>query len=479
MKTILCIVLLCVAQVIPACPLWAAERYNPSASEILKVKGLTDDPAPFYTNSNYYKQWIPDEVWSQITYDVEAMKAAWEKAVGFKASDVVGQIAPEIKPGKYTLEDKKKYPFDKLMTPYHYKKFNQPGAEGLPNHMGYFTEFEVVPTRQCYHALPVAEATLKNMGKTQQDEKGYIVFGSFQGGFPFPRPSGDHMGMQLLYNWEKRRKDHENARNYDLTLGINSKFRVDHEGVADYYWLRLEGRVMNPPLGWYDERAKLQREMVLVNYTIFSPKDLYGNVYSSIAYADPKKETNLLAYVNILRRVRKLSSSDRQDQAVGQDISFDDADGFSQVLNPDIYPYDYKVIEDREFLVPAYTVDASEYFDSKDSFKWKGLRFERRPVWVVEMDQKDSNYIYSKRVMYFDKETLLPLLMEFYDRKGRYYRTFENLWGQVVPMGIFNSIENISADWIDVHSTLTFAPSFPATWMSRDDYDLRTMFKAK
>ncbi|MEW6443630.1 MAG: DUF1329 domain-containing protein [bacterium] len=479
MRRVLFVGLLCAAQMVISQSSWSADRYNPPANEILKVKNLTDDPSPFYTKSNFYKQWIPDDVWSQITYDPEAMKAAWEKAVGFKAPDVVGKIAPEIKPGRYTLSDKTKFPFDKLMTAYHYKKFNQPGADGLPNHMGYFTELEVVPTQQWYHALPVAEATLKNMGKTQQDENGYIVFGTFEGGFPFPRPSGDHMGIQLLYNWEKRRKDHENARNYDLTVGINSKFRVDHEGVADYYWLRLEGRVMLPPFGWYDERAKTQREMVLTVYTIFSPKDLYGNVYSAIGYADPKKETNFLAYVNLLRRVRKLSSSDRQDQAVGQDISFDDADGFTQQLSPDIYPYDYKVIDDREFLVPAYTTDASEYFDSKDSFKWKGLRFERRPVWVVEMHQRDPNYLYSKRVIYFDKETLMPLLFECYDKKGRYYRTFENLWGEVVPMGIFNSILNVSADWIDVHSTLTFAPSFPATWMSRDEFDLRNMFRSK
>ena len=135
-----------------------------------------------------------------------------------------------------------------------------------------------------------------------------------------------------------------------------------------------------------------------------------------------------------------MSATDTQDQAVGQDLAFDDSGFLSQALRPDRYPFEVRLIDEREFLMPAYTLDGASYLDSKDGWKWKGLRFERRPMWVIEMNQLDRNYIYSKRVLYFDKETLVPHFQEMYDQKGRYYRHLDVEWGQVAPLGYLNAI---------------------------------------
>ncbi len=473
-STVLLLALLLVASTA-----WAIKNYHAPIKDLEAVKGTIDDPAPFYTDSQYYKIFIPDEVWKTITHDPVESRAAWEKAVGFRAKDVVGQIAPEIKPGKYTLSDKEKYPFKELMTPYHYNRFNAPGTEGLPKHIGYFTEFEVIETQQLWHGLPVGKASLENMGKTQLDEQGYIKHETFVAGYPFPRPSGDNMGWQIINNWQKRPSEPENAANYDLTIGVNSRGGIDHRGTAHFFWVTLEGRVMYPPYGWFDKRSQKQGESLVIIYTIFSPRDLYGNVYHQVRFSDPKKDSNFLAYVNFLRRIRKLSSTDRQDQAVGQDICFDDASMFAQTLRPDRYPYETTVIEEREFLVPAYSFDGSDYLDSKDGWKWKGLKFERRPMWVLEMKQLDKNYIYSKRVFYFDKETLLPQLHLMYDQKGRLYRMNDLQWGMVEPLGYFNTLHVNNCDFIDEHCTWTFAPSYPALWLERKDLSLRSMMKQK
>ena len=227
--------------ILVASSLWAVQPYQASIKDITDIKDVIDDPAPFYTDSNYYKKFIPDEVWEQLVHDPEESRAAWEKAIGFRARDLVGKIAPEIKPGKYTLADKEKYPFKELMTEYHYKRFNAPGTEGLPNHIGMYTEIEVIETQQLWYAKPLAEATLENMGKTQLDEEGYIKPETYVSGFPFPRPAGEHVPMQLLYNWQKRFKDHENTANYDLTIGVNSRGNIDHRGTAHYMVLRTRG----------------------------------------------------------------------------------------------------------------------------------------------------------------------------------------------------------------------------------------------
>lgn len=479
MKNTAMINLFLLATLLLTLPAEAVRPYQAPIADILAIKDIVDDPTPFYTESKYYKVFIPDEVWEKITFDPAQSRAAWEKTVGLRARDLVGNIAPEIKPGKYTFSDKEKYPFKELMTPYHYKRFNEPGTDGLPNHIGHFTEFAVIPTQQVFHSVPLAEASLQNMGKTDQNERGYIVPDTFEGGYPFPRPSGPHKAMQIVYNWEKRRRDTESAVNYDLTLGVNGAHTIDHRGTATFYYLRTQGRVVIPPYGWYDQRAKKNGEEMVQLFTVFSPRDLFGNVYYGILYTDPERDMNFLAYVNFLRRVRKLSSTDSQDQAVGQDLCFDDSEGLTQRLNPNRYPYEFSVIEEREFLMPAYSTEAADYLDSKDNWKWKGLRFERRPIWVVQMKQLDPNYLYSKRVAYFDQESLLPILWEYYDQKGRYYRTYEVLWGLVVPMGYYNSIHVNNCDWLDVHCTWGFNPAYPALWLSRQDVSLRTMMRQK
>jgi Protein of unknown function (DUF1329) len=459
-------------------PALAIDPYPIDETDVKKYKDITDDPRPIFDNTKDHKVWIPDEAWSQITYDIDEMKRVWSECVGFKAPDVVGKVAPEIKPGKYTLADKTKLPFDKLMNKWEYARWNKPG-DGLANHIGNYTEIEIVPTRQYYWALPVAEATLKYAGKTKQDDAGYILDETYSGGLPFPKPSGKHKGIQIIYNYERRYEEGEDALLVDLTIGVDKNWNHDHTGAAVTYMLRTKGRVVTPPFGLLDKRAAKQRELKTTIYTLSAPRDYFGNVYSITSFTDPNKSNMILAYVNILRRIRKLSSSDKQDQAVGQDITFDDAFGWSQAISPKIYPFEYRVIEEREFLVPALSLDGAEYTDSKDKYSLKTARFERRPCWVVECKQLDSNYIYSKRVVTVDKETLNFIYHEMYDQKERLYRGMMLQFAFLEPMGLVNPFYILSGDFIDVHSTLSYDIGYPALWVDRNETSLRNLMKAK
>ena len=52
--------------------------------------------------------------------------------MGFRAPDLVGKIAPEIKPGKYTYKDVQNNPgFKQLMWPDLYKRI-KPGGPPMP-----------------------------------------------------------------------------------------------------------------------------------------------------------------------------------------------------------------------------------------------------------------------------------------------------------------------------------------------------------
>jgi hypothetical protein len=462
-------------------PLWAKEVFKISHSDIESVKKVLDDPAPFYTNCQYFKKWLPQEVWDMLIFDENQMKTLWAEVVGLKAPEEVGKIVPEITPGKYTLKDKDRLNFKQLMPEYFYNKFNEPGTGPYPNLLGNFTEFEVVPTRQYYRSLPIAEATKKYMGTVKQDENGYLLPDSYIAGLPFPRPAGPHKAMQIIYNYTFgfAMINWDDSIALDNVIGVNKDWKIDHVGKGTAPIINTVGRVHFKPYGWLDERAKEQKEQNILRYTVLEPRDIYGNIYCSTAYIAPEKDTTTLAYVNVLRRVRKLSSSDKQDQAVGQDIAMDDSWGFTQKLSPVIYPYEYKIIEEREFLVPVMTLEGDSYIDSKEKFKYRNLKFERRPLWVVEMKQKDPNYIYSKRIWYVDKETLMPLALLFYDQKDRLYRTFINYMGFIPSMGIINFFQNNNEDLIDTHSTFSFTTAYPNPYLERNDAGFKSLMKAK
>ncbi|MCP4683175.1 MAG: DUF1329 domain-containing protein, partial [Desulfobacterales bacterium] len=184
-----------------------AESYLPKVDDVTKAKAVVDDNTDL-VETFHPRDILPPEVWNMMNFDQDKMKQLWAELVGFKAPDLVGKIAPEIQPGKYTYKDVEKSPgLQKLFPPV---VLNTVKAGGPP-HAGNIMDFEIEPTRQFFMALPAAEITKKNLGKTRLDKDGYIISGTWEGGIPFPKPSGKFKIRQIYYNYEK------NCKNYDET----------------------------------------------------------------------------------------------------------------------------------------------------------------------------------------------------------------------------------------------------------------------
>jgi hypothetical protein len=422
-----------------------------------------------------------EEVVKSLSFDVEKGKQRWAEMVGLKSPELVGKIAPEIKPGRYALEDKGKYPFDKLMPRIFYERFNEPGAQGK-NFAANFTEFEVVPTRQYWMHLAVAEESIKNEGKAKLDEQGYMLYDTYEGGVPFPKPSGAQKGWQVLYNYIETYTyfQGEDYLSQTAAFGVDSRFKIDRYSKGDYYLMRLFHRLLREPKGeWYDERARKQGEKQVVYYEAFEPRDLYGNAYTLSKRVDPDEMDNFLLYTPLTRRIRKMSSSDRQDQAIGLDYAYDDVNHLDQKLTPRAYPYKARVLEEREFLVPMYSLTGDEYFDSESKFLWRNLEFERRPMYVLEMEQLDSTYIYSKRIYYVDKETFIIMGGEFYDQKGRLWRAYNVLYGVSPEIGIFWWMAASYFDHLDVHSGLEQDFTTLALEADREEFGAKRLLRGR
>lgn len=447
----------------------AAERYKISIAELNKHKAIFDDPRPYLTDSLSYKKVLPADVYAKLTYDIEGMKRAWAEVIGFKAPDVVGKIAPEIKPGTYSYKDKGKYPgLKELMIPAHYEMFN-PGA---PPHAGNFPEIKVVPPRQYYWALPIAEATKKYMGHTKLDNQGYIQNETYIAGYPFPRPEGKFKAQQIVYNWEKRYLKGENIYIIENLLGFNKKLKIDFRGAVQWWELRLHGRVLLEPYGWYDQRAQKMGEAGGIAIKYVAPRDMYGNAFSVQYYVNPDHFDQFLLYVNALRRIRKMTATDSQDAVGGQDMTYEDKDAFAQKISPNRYPFKFELISEREYLVPAPTWDGSLYMTSK-GFEYHNIEFERRPLYVISLTQLDNNHVYSKRILYIDKETLMLFYTQCFDQKGRLYRDINLIEAFVPEMGMLLHSDVIARDHIDLHSNRINFYTMPAAWVKRKDINLR------
>jgi hypothetical protein len=261
-------------------------------------------------------------------------------------------------------------------------------------------------------------------------------------------------------------------------MGFQKELKNDFDSLMEMKVLRLDGRVMIEPFGWYDERAEVNREARQTINRAYSPRDLYGNAFASLSYEDPDKMHLSLMYLNVMRRVRTMSGTDTQDPMGGQDYIYEDGDGFNQKLTPHRYPYDYELLADREYLFPAYTLDGSGYLTS-EGMELKEYEFERRPVYVVKLTQKDANFVYSYRVLYFDKETFVLLLAENYDQKGRLYRTFNTRSVFHADRGMHCPADVIAKDHLDTHSMMQKFYIFPAPQLGRNDVNIRSMVRGR
>jgi hypothetical protein len=340
-----------------------------------------------------------------------------------------------------------------------------------PPFSGNIPEFEIIPTRQYYWSLPIAQATKANEGKTKLDDKGWILSDTWESGYPFPKPSGKFKAQQIMYNWEARYTDLGfNFFMMGNATACDKNLKVDFDGGFFVKGLALAGRVVEP-VGFFDERAQKQGERRGFFMSFTAPRDLAGLSQIALYYRQPNKPDNLLLYLPSMRRIRKMSATDSQDPIGGTDSIYDDNEGFFHKLSPTIYPYKFEIIGEREYLMPAPTIDGAEYIMSPAKGLGAGnVRMERRPIYVVQLTQLNPNYVYSKRVIYFDKEVFLLYNSENYDRKGRLYRSWFNPYGFIPEFGDFNHTASLRCmrDYVDIHSGMDQDISFPAFWKRTD-----------
>jgi len=120
-----------------------------------------------------------------------------------------------------------------------------------------------------------------------------------------------------------------------------------------------------------------------------TPRDVKGTAFLSFTHAT--KPDDQWLYLPALKRVKRISSSNKSGPFMGSEFAFED------LSSQEVEKYTYKWLRD-------------EQLDGKDTF-------------VIERYPEYKHSGYKRMIVWVDKEIYMPLKVEYYDRKNSLLKT--------------------------------------------------------
>lgn len=122
------------------------------------------------------------------------------------------------------------------------------------------------------------------------------------------------------------------------------------------------------------------------------PGDVKDTGFLSWTYNDPNKETDQWLYLPAMKKTRRISGSSAQsDYFMGSDLTYEDLSGHS--------------------------------LDSEEHKLLREEAIQGKACWVLQSTPKDKQSIYTKRIIWVEKVSLIPLKGEYYDKLDKLQRT--------------------------------------------------------
>jgi len=322
-------------------------------------------------------------------------------------------------------------------------------------------ELTIVETGD-YTPHPVyVEATVKYACQAGLDEKGRLV--NYGAGQPFP-----------YSEWAKRATDHacdlkQDDPQFALKLAWNVNYRWQGSGFNYPQWgfsyMRNSGKDLWR-LGqgvyrrtYFSHRADLPPPHELIAGTdiewaefieVSDPFDLRGTMFLLFRYTDPKKEDDTWAYVPSLRRVRRISTTQKSDSLLGTEFTFEDFYLFAGYVLDQTWEFGGEshrlaAMSSERTCYPANLgaefrtrnegmirlASMKEWGDCKfgpyGALPFVGERWEVRDVFALVDTPNQKGHPYSRRKIWYDKETMWPIYSMTWDRADEPYKIFAHI----------------------------------------------------
>lgn len=283
----------------------------------------------------------------------------------------------------------------------------------------------VVETRAIEWPKLYKEATEKYAGQVSLSSDGQLE--NYVAGLPFPDldPNDPQAALKIMWNYEYKFliTDDYDTPELEADTGIigsnGSGMHIERHLIIDrmrrlYYNGRL---YVDPQPELPNSKGIRYRESM---HPFLEPFDLKGIGTASIRYVDPSKQDDSWLYLPSLRRVRRLSTAQRSDALFGQDTDADSYFGYSG----HIAWMEWRLLGEKTILAPMHTRNYPvKWGEGRADFSIDDV-WEKREVYVIEGVSKLSQYAYSKRLIFIDKEAWVVPVSDIYDRGGQLWKVW-------------------------------------------------------
>ncbi|NNL65185.1 MAG: DUF1329 domain-containing protein, partial [Myxococcales bacterium] len=297
-------------------------------------------------------------------------------------------------------------------------------------------QMTIGPTQRDYSPAAVYRAATRANAGTARIGPDDSLMG-YVAGQPFPMETIDcekdpQAGSKLIWNFTYRWQG----------FGADSSFRYTYWDRGEQLPLTYQGRTSayflkhrpEPQFAAQDgDVFKAERRLAVIGFQVEKPKEAEGTrtlTYRYAASMGPRataQPEETWIYNRDIRRIRKVSQTQRSAAVAGTDFSFDDLFSFSGLPAQ----YRWTCLSEQPVLAPMntrrlgfpYVAPGEEDGQFGPSgFSYASDRWELRDAVVLEMVPKDPAHPYQKKEIWLDRQTLSPLYSFAYDKTGALWK---------------------------------------------------------
>jgi len=330
--------------------------------------------------------------------------------------------------------------------------------------------FTIVPYAYVAPTPGNVALTKKYYGKCKLGSKGELL--NYVSGVPFP---GSTNPTELAHNFRTRTLG-DTYKSTDSGFIVDGRLKYDMDSNLDNNLCFFSGRTDMPPVPEYENNPKdIWRAFSMHQ---LAPPETRNMRIMEISYNDRMKPYDSWYWMPSIRRIRRRSTTERQDSQGGADYCGFDNMGWDGPIQINTY----KLLGRKDYLLVRHS-DNSKLLHTPGDCIFDGTQRERINCYVLEVKSRDDNFLYNRMLWYLDPESWQMLYSDRYDRSGKLWKVLDQQ-GCVktgyngVPFGHFAASQTIDVQ--RKHSTLgkselEFAVDFPKRmftlqWLQKHGY---------
>ncbi|MFA7279441.1 MAG: DUF1329 domain-containing protein [Sterolibacterium sp.] len=294
-------------------------------------------------------------------------------------------------------------------------------------------EVRVGPTTPFPVDTAKLEATRRTLGKTRLGPRPGDIE-DYGAGRPFieePDLKDPRAGEKLAWNFKYSAGIGENAtifpfywRYRDMKTGT-----IERSLKFSFHFLKYRHRTQEPVPEFTPNPSNL---LLGIYGKVLEPLDLKNTQLLIHRYDDDHKIDDAYMYFGFQRRVRRLATGQTTDAFLGSDVMIEDFEGY----NGQISDMKWTFRGSQNLLLPFFNHSeltlASDLPAEPDGYRFVNftgyggcfpdVTWQLRKVFIVEAEPLAPNHPVSKRVFYFDAQSMHISRALIYDRRGELWK---------------------------------------------------------